>query len=244
MLSGKSLDLLLAAAAATGKLKSFARKFIKWVKWSGAVLHSSNRNKTFSHNEFFVCVGSMSFRSTLAVKDVSLNKKVGFVPVRSEWLVFDLLFPLLLLFSSQVSLSSGPALWHFLPHAVPCGADLRLRGESCMFVCFYKNNQKEVVLDSVKIFLTVTNTVLHFLVYRWSCLNQVPRERRPSLKLGSRHVCLRRARLWTPTTPASDRSLAKWRAWWRCSTTPPRWSWCKSQAENRRCLWEKIGFYC
>lgn len=28
MLSGKSLDLLLAAAAATGKLKSFARKFI------------------------------------------------------------------------------------------------------------------------------------------------------------------------------------------------------------------------
>uniref|UniRef100_A0A8C7YN20 Mediator of RNA polymerase II transcription subunit 24 n=1 Tax=Oryzias sinensis TaxID=183150 RepID=A0A8C7YN20_9TELE len=29
MLSGKSLDLLLAAAAATGKLKSFARKFIK-----------------------------------------------------------------------------------------------------------------------------------------------------------------------------------------------------------------------
>lgn len=32
MLSGKSLDLLLAAAAATGKLKSFARKFIKWVE--------------------------------------------------------------------------------------------------------------------------------------------------------------------------------------------------------------------
>lgn len=30
MLSGKSLDLLLAAAAATGKLKSFARKFIKY----------------------------------------------------------------------------------------------------------------------------------------------------------------------------------------------------------------------
>uniref|UniRef100_A0A8C3UR38 Mediator of RNA polymerase II transcription subunit 24 n=1 Tax=Catharus ustulatus TaxID=91951 RepID=A0A8C3UR38_CATUS len=29
MLSGKSLDLLLAAAAATGKLKSFARKFVK-----------------------------------------------------------------------------------------------------------------------------------------------------------------------------------------------------------------------
>lgn len=29
MLSGKSLDLLLAATAATGKLKSFARKFIK-----------------------------------------------------------------------------------------------------------------------------------------------------------------------------------------------------------------------
>ncbi|MGH0114816.1 UNVERIFIED_CONTAM: hypothetical protein FKN15_051615 [Acipenser sinensis] len=34
MLSGKSLDLLLAAAAATGKLKSFARKFIKWVNFS------------------------------------------------------------------------------------------------------------------------------------------------------------------------------------------------------------------
>lgn len=78
----------------------------------------------------FLCVGWMSFRSTLAGKDVSLKKKVGRVPVRSEWLVFDLLFLWLLLFSSQVCLSSGPALWHLLPHAVPRGADLRLWGDN------------------------------------------------------------------------------------------------------------------
>lgn len=129
MLSGKSLDLLLAAAAATGKLKSFARKFIKWVKWSGALLCSSSQQqqKKPLPSMGFLSVGSMSFQSTLAVKDVSVNTKQNKIR-RNEWLVFDLWWLWLLLFSSQVCLSSSPAFWHLLPHVVPRGADLWLWG--------------------------------------------------------------------------------------------------------------------
>lgn len=59
---------------------------------------------------------------------------------------------------------------------------------------------------------------------RWFCRTRVLQGRRLSLKHGCRRVCPKRERLWTQTTPASDPSLAKWRAWWPCWTTPRRWS--------------------
>ncbi|XP_073901763.1 mediator of RNA polymerase II transcription subunit 24 isoform X2 [Castor canadensis] len=55
MLSGKSLDLLLAAAAATGKLKSFARKFI-------------NLNEFTTHGNEFTTHGSGESTKTASVR--------------------------------------------------------------------------------------------------------------------------------------------------------------------------------
>uniref|UniRef100_A0A8D3BM66 Mediator of RNA polymerase II transcription subunit 24 n=1 Tax=Scophthalmus maximus TaxID=52904 RepID=A0A8D3BM66_SCOMX len=58
MLSGKSLDLLLAAAAATGKLKSFARKFIKLNEFpkhiSGEGCKFKNKSDNFQCWNFFL----------------------------------------------------------------------------------------------------------------------------------------------------------------------------------------------
>lgn len=106
MLSGKSLDLLLAAAAATGKLKSFARKFIKWVnaKQSCKLLCLSSWKLPSLHKKwilynmilvllmsfffsFLFVPGLTSFPSTSAVKDVSSNTRVACSDVGIPFLI-------------------------------------------------------------------------------------------------------------------------------------------------------------
>ncbi|XP_063077760.1 mediator of RNA polymerase II transcription subunit 24 isoform X2 [Engraulis encrasicolus] len=88
MLSGKSLDLLLAAAAATGKLKSFARKFIKLNEFpkhmSGEGSKSASvRALLFDISFLMLCHVVQTYGSELILSDPSPS---GEVPFFETWL--------------------------------------------------------------------------------------------------------------------------------------------------------------
>ncbi|KAK0148132.1 Mediator of RNA polymerase II transcription subunit 24 [Merluccius polli] len=67
MLSGKSLDLLLAAAAATGKLKSFARKFIKLNEFPKHISGEGCEYMTFIPALIYTCVGVYGLMPSLCL---------------------------------------------------------------------------------------------------------------------------------------------------------------------------------
>ncbi|XP_076123148.1 mediator of RNA polymerase II transcription subunit 24 [Alosa pseudoharengus] len=88
MLSGKSLDLLLAAAAATGKLKSFARKFIKLNEFpkhmSGEGSKSASvRALLFDISFLMLCHVVQTYGSELILSEPSPS---GEVPFFETWL--------------------------------------------------------------------------------------------------------------------------------------------------------------
>uniref|UniRef100_A0A3P8ZVI0 Mediator of RNA polymerase II transcription subunit 24 n=1 Tax=Esox lucius TaxID=8010 RepID=A0A3P8ZVI0_ESOLU len=97
MLSGKSLDLLLAAAAATGKLKSFARKFINvgfsetnWILMSWTILVSllaaksaSVRALLFDISFLMLCHVVQTYGSEVILSDPSPS---GETPFFETWL--------------------------------------------------------------------------------------------------------------------------------------------------------------
>ncbi|KAM5273731.1 mediator of RNA polymerase II transcription subunit 24 isoform 1-T1 [Ctenodactylus gundi] len=89
MLSGKSLDLLLAAAAATGKLKSFARKFINLNEFTtqGPVETSTKtasvRALLFDISFLMLCHVAQTYGSEVILSDSSTG---GEVPFFETWM--------------------------------------------------------------------------------------------------------------------------------------------------------------
>ncbi|CAO2645171.1 Mediator of RNA polymerase II transcription subunit 24 [Lemmus lemmus] len=83
MLSGKSLDLLLAAAAATGKLKSFARKFINLNEFtthgSGeSTKTASVRALLFDISFLMLCHVAQTYGSEVILSEASSGEEVPF----------------------------------------------------------------------------------------------------------------------------------------------------------------------
>ncbi|GAB1296784.1 Mediator of RNA polymerase II transcription subunit 24 [Apodemus speciosus] len=83
MLSGKSLDLLLAAAAATGKLKSFARKFINLNEFtthgSGeSTKTASVRALLFDISFLMLCHVAQTYGSEVILSESSSGEEVPF----------------------------------------------------------------------------------------------------------------------------------------------------------------------
>ncbi|NXX86888.1 MED24 polymerase, partial [Urocolius indicus] len=83
MLSGKSLDLLLAAAAATGKLKSFARKFIKletpkFVVFPPTAKSAPVRALLFDISFLMLCHVAQTYGSEMILSELSPASEVPF----------------------------------------------------------------------------------------------------------------------------------------------------------------------
>ncbi|XP_063815828.1 mediator of RNA polymerase II transcription subunit 24 isoform X1 [Pseudophryne corroboree] len=83
MLTGKSLDLLLAAAAATGKLKSFARKFIQlneFTRHIGAESSkaASTRALLFDISFLMLCHVAQTYGSEMILSDGSAGSETPF----------------------------------------------------------------------------------------------------------------------------------------------------------------------
>ncbi|XP_004591218.1 mediator of RNA polymerase II transcription subunit 24 [Ochotona princeps] len=86
MLSGKSLDLLLAAAAATGKLKSFARKFINLNELNEFTTHgngestkaASVRALLFDISFLMLCHVAQTYGSEVILSESSPGQEVPF----------------------------------------------------------------------------------------------------------------------------------------------------------------------
>ncbi|XP_075033204.1 mediator of RNA polymerase II transcription subunit 24 isoform X3 [Mixophyes fleayi] len=83
MLTGKSLDLLLAAAAATGKLKSFARKFIQlneFTRHIGAESSkaASTRALLFDISFLMLCHVAQTYGSEMILSDGSSGSETPF----------------------------------------------------------------------------------------------------------------------------------------------------------------------
>ncbi|XP_025897176.1 mediator of RNA polymerase II transcription subunit 24 [Nothoprocta perdicaria] len=90
MLSGKSLDLLLAAAAATGKLKSFARKFIKLNEFTKHISAgesskaASVRALLFDISFLMLCHVAQTYGSEVILSESS---PAGEVPFFETWML-------------------------------------------------------------------------------------------------------------------------------------------------------------
>ncbi|CAM9840108.1 unnamed protein product [Bubo scandiacus] len=90
MLSGKSLDLLLAAAAATGKLKSFARKFIKLNEFTKHIANgesskgASVRALLFDISFLMLCHVAQTYGSEMILSESS---PAGEVPFFETWML-------------------------------------------------------------------------------------------------------------------------------------------------------------
>ncbi|XP_068775008.1 mediator of RNA polymerase II transcription subunit 24 isoform X3 [Struthio camelus] len=89
MLSGKSLDLLLAAAAATGKLKSFARKFIKLNEFTKHISGegskaASVRALLFDISFLMLCHVAQTYGSEVILSESS---PAGEVPFFETWML-------------------------------------------------------------------------------------------------------------------------------------------------------------
>uniref|UniRef100_A0A8C6IP52 Mediator of RNA polymerase II transcription subunit 24 n=1 Tax=Melopsittacus undulatus TaxID=13146 RepID=A0A8C6IP52_MELUD len=89
MLSGKSLDLLLAAAAATGKLKSFARKFIKLNEFTKHISSedtkpASVRALLFDISFLMLCHVAQTYGSEVILSESS---PPGEVPFFETWML-------------------------------------------------------------------------------------------------------------------------------------------------------------
>ncbi|XP_028989883.1 mediator of RNA polymerase II transcription subunit 24 isoform X2 [Betta splendens] len=87
MLSGKSLDLLLAAAAATGKLKSFARKFIKLNEFPKHISGEGSKSASvrallFDISFLMLCHVVQTYGSEVILSDPS----TGETPFFETWL--------------------------------------------------------------------------------------------------------------------------------------------------------------
>uniref|UniRef100_UPI00398F2C4A mediator of RNA polymerase II transcription subunit 24 isoform X2 n=1 Tax=Pristiophorus japonicus TaxID=55135 RepID=UPI00398F2C4A len=83
MLSGKSLDLLLAAAAATGKLKSFARKFVKLNEFAKHISGegskaASVRALLFDISFLMLCHVAQTYGSDVILSEPSASGEVVF----------------------------------------------------------------------------------------------------------------------------------------------------------------------
>ncbi|XP_044035628.1 mediator of RNA polymerase II transcription subunit 24 isoform X1 [Siniperca chuatsi] len=88
MLSGKSLDLLLAAAAATGKLKSFARKFIKLNEFPKHISGEGSKSASvrallFDISFLMLCHVVQTYGSEVILSDPSTS---GETPFFETWL--------------------------------------------------------------------------------------------------------------------------------------------------------------
>ncbi|XP_068930338.1 mediator of RNA polymerase II transcription subunit 24 isoform X1 [Petaurus breviceps papuanus] len=88
MLSGKSLDLLLAAAAATGKLKSFARKFIKLNEFTKHIGNENSKGASvrallFDISFLMLCHVAQTYGSEVILSESST---VGEVPFFETWM--------------------------------------------------------------------------------------------------------------------------------------------------------------
>ncbi|XP_077407045.1 mediator of RNA polymerase II transcription subunit 24 [Vanacampus margaritifer] len=88
MLSGKSLDLLLAAAAATGKLKSFARKFIKLNEFPKHISGEGSKSASirallFDISFLMLCHVVQTYGSEVVLSDPSPS---GETPFFETWL--------------------------------------------------------------------------------------------------------------------------------------------------------------
>ncbi|XP_063210624.1 mediator of RNA polymerase II transcription subunit 24 isoform X4 [Chroicocephalus ridibundus] len=89
MLSGKSLDLLLAAAAATGKLKSFARKFIKLNEFTKQINGESSKGASvrallFDISFLMLCHVAQTYGSEVILSESS---PAGEVPFFETWML-------------------------------------------------------------------------------------------------------------------------------------------------------------
>uniref|UniRef100_A0A4W4H8H1 Mediator of RNA polymerase II transcription subunit 24 n=2 Tax=Electrophorus electricus TaxID=8005 RepID=A0A4W4H8H1_ELEEL len=89
MLSGKSLDLLLAAAAATGKLKSFARKFIKLNEFPKHITGEGSKSASvrallFDISFLMLCHVVQTYGSEVILSEPSLS---GEPPFFETWLL-------------------------------------------------------------------------------------------------------------------------------------------------------------
>ncbi|XP_074080101.1 mediator of RNA polymerase II transcription subunit 24 [Macrotis lagotis] len=83
MLSGKSLDLLLAAAAATGKLKSFARKFIKLNEFTKHINAENSKTASvrallFDISFLMLCHVAQTYGSEVILSESSTVDEVPF----------------------------------------------------------------------------------------------------------------------------------------------------------------------
>ncbi|XP_027728811.1 mediator of RNA polymerase II transcription subunit 24 [Vombatus ursinus] len=88
MLSGKSLDLLLAAAAATGKLKSFARKFISLNEFTKNISNENSKAASvrallFDISFLMLCHVAQTYGSEVILSESST---VGEVPFFETWM--------------------------------------------------------------------------------------------------------------------------------------------------------------
>uniref|UniRef100_A0A8C3CVR1 Mediator of RNA polymerase II transcription subunit 24 n=1 Tax=Cairina moschata TaxID=8855 RepID=A0A8C3CVR1_CAIMO len=89
MLSGKSLDLLLAAAAATGKLKSFARKFIKLNEFTKHISGEGSKGASvrallFDISFLMLCHVAQTYGSEVILSESS---PAGEVPFFETWML-------------------------------------------------------------------------------------------------------------------------------------------------------------
>ncbi|XP_038018911.1 mediator of RNA polymerase II transcription subunit 24 isoform X2 [Motacilla alba alba] len=89
MLSGKSLDLLLAAAAATGKLKSFARKFVKLNEFTKQITGEISKSGPvrallFDISFLMLCHVAQTYGSEVILSDSS---PPGEVPFFETWML-------------------------------------------------------------------------------------------------------------------------------------------------------------
>ncbi|XP_036610608.1 mediator of RNA polymerase II transcription subunit 24 isoform X2 [Trichosurus vulpecula] len=83
MLSGKSLDLLLAAAAATGKLKSFAQKFIKLNEFTKHINNENSKGASvrallFDISFLMLCHVAQTYGSEVILSESSTVDEVPF----------------------------------------------------------------------------------------------------------------------------------------------------------------------
>uniref|UniRef100_A0A8C0VJQ0 Mediator of RNA polymerase II transcription subunit 24 n=1 Tax=Cyanistes caeruleus TaxID=156563 RepID=A0A8C0VJQ0_CYACU len=89
MLSGKSLDLLLAAAAATGKLKSFARKFVKLNEFTKQITGEISKSGPvrallFDISFLMLCHVAQTYGSEVILSD---SNSPGEVPFFETWML-------------------------------------------------------------------------------------------------------------------------------------------------------------
>lgn len=140
--------------------------------------------------------------------------------------------------SSEICISAGSAVRHFLPHAVSCRPDLWVRGQF-PHICYTEQVfelKRRWMLQSNKVVTLLHNSQSrpasnwsHCSPYlsRWFFQTPAHLARHPSLRHGCRHACQRKERPWIQTTPASDLSLGRWRVWWPCLILLLKWSLCK-----------------